>query len=135
MRVLVTGDRNYKRYWVVWGMISGAAAASGDFETRDRVVVIEGEADGADSLARDACKDIWCAEPEPHPANWYPDGETLDRGAGHKRNQEMVNTGADVCIAFKDKFDFAPDAKGGTEDCVRRAVKAGIPTYVVVKVN
>jgi len=115
-------------------MLTGAVSAAYDpeeLESRD-VVVIEGEADGADTLAKEACKVIWGVRVEPHKADWNgPHG----KGAGHVRNQEMVDTGADVCIAFKDKFDFSPNAKGGTEDCVRRAVDAKIPTYVVVKVN
>jgi predicted Rossmann-fold nucleotide-binding protein len=38
--------------------------------------------------------------------------------AGHYRNQEMADTGADLCIAF-------PGGRG-TADMVRRAAAAGI---------
>lgn len=40
------------------------------------------------------------------------------------RNQEMVDLGADLCIAYP-----LPEGSG-TQDCIRRAVKAKIPTLV-----
>jgi hypothetical protein len=47
--------------------------------------------------------------------------------AGPIRNQEMVDAGAEMCIAFH----RAIGASRGTKDCVRRALAARIPTYLV----
>lgn len=44
------------------------------------------------------------------------------------RNQTMVDDGADLCIAV---HRFLAKSKG-TKDCARRAIAAGIPTYLVV---
>jgi hypothetical protein len=39
----------------------------------------------------------------------------------------MVAAGADMCVAF---HRFLSGSKG-TNDCVRRAIEAGIPTYLI----
>ena len=60
---------------------------------------------------------------EPHPANWQRYG----KAAGPRRNQEMVDAGADQCIAFFKRGA----ANRGTADCVARARAAGIPVQEV----
>ncbi len=57
---------------------------------------------------------------DPWPAEWA----RLGNGAGPKRNQEMVDSGADLCLAFP-----LQDSRG-TWDCARRAHRAGIPVHV-----
>jgi hypothetical protein len=47
--------------------------------------------------------------------------------AGPKRNQEMVQAGADLCVALHRSIE----ASKGTKDCVRQAMAAGIPTYLI----
>ena len=64
--------------------------------------IIHGAAKGADSLAGQYAKSrsIAC---QTYPANWKPQGPTgpLDRGAGFKRNQKMLDQGQpDLVIAF-----------------------------------
>jgi hypothetical protein len=56
---------------------------------------------------------------DPHPARW----DLLGKAAGHARNQEMADAGADECVAFYK--NGATNA--GTSDCAERAGKAGIP--------
>jgi hypothetical protein len=68
---------------------------------------------------------LWCqangVKEEEHPANWTRYG----RGAGPRRNAEMVALGADEAIAF-------PGEGPGTYDCMRRASAAGIPVKRVL---
>lgn len=61
---------------------------------------------------------FWNVEQEVHDADWNEYG----RAAGPIRNQEMVDAGADVCLAF-------PTGGPGTRDCMRRARDAGIRVF------
>jgi hypothetical protein len=65
---------------------------------------------------------------EQHPVtDWGSKADgTFDRAAGHRRNQRMVDAGAQVCLAFP-----ARDAKNaGTWSCVGKAKVAGIEVRV-----
>jgi len=119
MRVLVTGSRDFSdeakvnaALDEVYGQWDGKDG--GDF------VVVHGDARGADTLA-----DRWAkatheidvrVHPEARPADWDQYGKL----AGNVRNQEMVNLGADICLAFP-LF-----GSRGTRDCMKRAKAAGI---------
>ena len=107
LRILITGSRN----WPDDETIDDAIAAYADDTT-----FIMGDASGADTLARKAAIRMGFAV-EMFKANWKRYG----RRAGPDRNQRMVNSGVDKCLAF-------PEAGSkGTWDCVRRAADAGIP--------
>lgn len=112
-RVLVTGSRNLTDGTLVWDALDAELAERGE------IIVVHGGARGADQAA-----DAWAFSTnnasETHPANWG-----LGKIAGHIRNQEMVNLGADVCLAFP-MF-----GSRGTWDCVRRAEHAGIPVRII----
>ena len=54
---------------------------------------------------------------EGHPADW----ERYGRSAGHRRNKEMVDEGANVCLGFP--WGASP----GTKGCLKLAVDADIP--------
>jgi hypothetical protein len=54
-------------------------------------------------------------------------GVRYNANAGPIRNAEMVAAGAGMCVAF---HRFLRQSRG-TKDCVRRAIEAGIPTYLV----
>jgi len=86
-------------------------------------VVIEGEAPGADTLAKE-----WAEEREiiimPFPANWKKYG----RSAGPIRNRQMLDEGKpDMVVAFPSVY--LHDTKG-TKDMVKVARKRHIPTVV-----
>lgn len=116
MRVLVCGSR--------------------DFDDRDHIykfldlfipaieVVIEGEAPGADTLARE-----WAEEREiivmPFPADWKHYG----RAAGPIRNRQMLEEGKpDIVLAFPS--NHLHDTKG-TKDMVNQARTFKVPTLVL----
>jgi hypothetical protein len=46
---------------------------------------------------------------------------------GTIRNQEMVDGGAAMCLAFHRAISLSK----GTKDCGRRAIETGIPTYLI----
>lgn len=88
-------------------------------------LLIHGGARGADTMAGE----IWLrgtatgSHPkglavEVHPADW----DTHGKAAGFIRNQQMVDRGADVCLAFLARAA----ANRGTRDCMGRAEAAGI---------
>lgn len=107
-RILITGSRK----WLGYNRLYAALAA----EVGGHDIIVH----GANPTGADAFADVWAKshsrQVETHPANW-----AKGKSAGPARNQEMVNLGADLCIAFIDR------ESRGTRDCARRAEKAGIP--------
>lgn len=116
MRVLVTGSRDYYREDTIASALTAQAMAATDAPT-----VIEGACpSGADAIAHRLARS-WRWPWERYPADWRRHG----KAAGHLRNQVMVDSGPDVCLAF-----FATgSANRGTSDCVARAMKAGIRVF------
>lgn len=113
MRILVTGSRD----WDDEGTIRLALAQITMLHGHEHVVV-HGGARGADTIAG-AVADAWTGgmTTETHPADWNQYGKR----AGFVRNAEMVNAGADVCLAF-----IRNNSRGATM-CAQLAEKAGIP--------
>lgn len=119
-RVLVTGSRD-------WDDLAAVRNALGQVRTEDTdqpIVVVHGDCPtGADAMAAYL---VARAVPsfemtaEPHPANWRPGGQ-LDRSAGFRRNAEMVDLGADICLAF------IRNGSRGASHTAALAEKAGIP--------
>ena len=58
-----------------------------------------------------------------HVADW----KGLGNIAGPMRNREMVEAGADLCIALHRTIETSK----GTKDCMRQALAAGISVYLV----
>lgn len=123
MRVLVTGSRNWQHADVIYSALEAEHASARS--RGERLTVVHGLCpQGADAMADD-----WArygtsfgfgVERETHRAEW----EKYGKPAGFIRNQEMVDLGADVCLAF------CRDDSSGTMDCVNRAAKAGIPVRI-----
>jgi predicted Rossmann-fold nucleotide-binding protein len=135
VRVLVCGGRDYgeipkgmTRFTPAWHSAQEKAEAERAVIRRvlQRIVsandvLIHGAASGADKVAAAWAKSegIECL---PFPADWYPNGRQggLDRSAGPRRNQQMLDEGRpDFVIAFP--------GGSGTADMVRRAEAALIP--------
>ncbi len=106
-RTLVCGSRNWTDEAAIYRQLQGRA----------RDVVIEGGAEGADTLAR-ICAERLGLRVEEYLADWATHG----RAAGPIRNQRMLDEAKpDLVMAF-----FMPGSRG-TVDMVRRAIKSGIP--------
>lgn len=112
MRVLVTGSRNWTNEAAVYSALTEL------IRTSNRITVVHGACPtGADAIAHHWATSVPGATAEPHPAEWDRHG----KAAGPIRNQQMVDLGADVCLAF-----LLGESRG-TRDCMRRAEAAGIP--------
>lgn len=116
-RILVTGDRA----WACNTLAAEVLRRLADRHGPD-LVIVHGHATGVDESWSDVCRGLGFAQ-EPHPADW----DRLGNRAGPVRNAEMVAAGAVLCLAF---HRFLPGSKG-TKDCCRRAIAAGIPTYLI----
>ena len=109
MRVLVCGGRDYQDRARVFAALDALDSQRGP------LVVIQGGASGADSLAREWCFAQRTCELVNVPADWRAHG----RAAGPMRNQKMLDKYApDLVLAF-------PGGRG-TADMVRRARSAGV---------
>lgn len=114
MRFLVTGSRHWDDVPAVETALGGYwfAMAHG----RSNTVLVHGECTGLDTIAAQLWR-RWNLPDEQFDADW----DNLGKAAGPIRNQMMVASGADVCLAFP-----MPSSRG-TFDCMRRAACAGIP--------
>ena len=130
MRVLVTGGRKWASVRIIRDALTLIDAQPGPH------TLVHGAAKGADSIAAHVATELgW--KVEAHPADWtapctphcrhrkgrgqHPKGSYCP-SAGAFRNGQMVAAGADLVLAF-----FAPGQPNtGTNDCVKRARKAGL---------
>jgi len=112
-RVLVCGGRAFKDRRGLKRVLDNFHA-----NTSPIGVLIAGGARGADAFAEE-----WAIERRVptwiFPAEWHVYGNA----AGPRRNQQMIEDG-------KPDFVVAMPGGAGTSDMIRRARKAGIPTYV-----
>jgi len=115
-RLLVTGSRDWSDHRTIYDALYLAYV---DLSS-DQVVLVSGACPtGADRMAEEA----WEGQGLPierHPADWAAHGKS----AGFRRNAEMVNLGADLCVAFH---------KGnsrGTQHTIDLAHAAGIPVRI-----
>ena len=119
MRVLVTGSRNItdedfvRRSLVkhIWMHI----------DSYNEVTLVHGDCKGLDRIAASIAQNKFGWLVESYPAKWDKYGS----GAGPLRNQQMVNQGADICIAFP-----LPGSRG-TMDCIERVIDAKIRLIIV----
>jgi hypothetical protein len=86
------------------------------------LVIVHGGAPGVDNAFATACYELGIVA-EPHLADW----KGLGNIAGPERNREMVEAGADLCIDLHRSIETSK----GTKDCVRQALAAGIPVWLV----
>lgn len=115
-RILFCGDRNWNDRKAIKLVMQRLATNLGN------LIVIEGEAPGADSLARDIAQEDFAFKTEPYPADW----DRFGRAAGPIRNKEMLQGGKpDGVVAFHNNI---VESKG-TANMIAQARKAGIPVW------
>lgn len=116
MRVLVTGSREHPEPQFVKSVLSSLKLC------KDDTVVVGDNSSGPFSV--DYVTNLYFTDlgipVEVHYANWSDYG----RAAGPKRNQAMVDSGADFVLAFP-----YGDSRG-TRNCINLARKADIKVYV-----
>lgn len=108
MRVIVCGGRDYSDADAVEQVLLAL--------NPHHVTIVHGAAPGADTLAGDLGHQLGF-DIEPYPADWDKHG----RAAGPIRNKQMLDSGADLVIAF-------PGGRG-TTNMVLQAEKAGVPVW------
>lgn len=129
-RVLVTGSRT----WADEGLIRVAMTAMvvTARAARRRLIVVHGACpEGADALAHKVARKLGIPleDIERHPAKWKEHGKQ----AGFIRNAEMVDAGADMCLAFIDQCrlpkcaGLRPHGTHGADHCRKLARRAHIP--------
>jgi hypothetical protein len=117
MRILVTGDRHWPCADLAERILNRLIGRYGP-----DLVIAHGGAPGVDNAFATACRLLGVVA-EPHVADW----KGLGNVAGPARNREMVEAGADLCIALHRTLETSK----GTKDCVRQALAAGIPVYLI----
>lgn len=116
MRVLFSGSRTFDDDQVIIEILNTLLRK---VDHPKQITVVHGGATGLDSLVSVLAHHKGMLN-EVHYADWNAHGKS----AGPIRNQKMVDLGADLLLAYPSK-----DGRG-TQDCIARAVKAGIPTLV-----
>lgn len=146
-RILVTGSRDWADYRVIARELvryisENAAMATDslgfpvDWDTQGWVVVHGDCPTGADAWT-DQFAVTHFIEVERHQADWREYGKR----AGFLRNGQMVDAGADVCLAFINPCTSTtctapkPHGSHGTVDCMKKAHWGGIEVRIFTEVD
>lgn len=122
LRLLITGDRYWSDDRIIRAVLEPLYAEHPD------MVVIQGGANGADTIAGDVAEWLGIKVLE-FRADWNKYG----RGAGPIRNQQMIDEGKPTAVMA---FHKNLQASRGTLDMVKRARKANLPvTWLDDKAN
>lgn len=112
MRILVTGSRDWEDRLTIYRALNEARGNV----PHDQIILVHGGARGVDYFAK-AYAEVADWGIEEHLADWDKHG----RKAGILRNIEMVDAGADICLAF------IKDNSRGATHCAGYAEFKGIP--------
>ena len=113
-RILVTGSRNWVDEKKVYAALREELPVS---------LLIEGEAKGADTIAKQAAQRLGI-KVLPFRADWRRYG----RSAGPIRNQRMLDEGKpDLVLAFHENLEHSK----GTKDMINRAKAAGVEVKLI----
>jgi len=110
--LLVCGDRNWTDRMLIRGFL----------EVYNPSLVIEGEAYGADTIAREEAEDLGIPVMKVF-AEW----DKYGKGAGHIRNGKMLDGEPDLVLAFHSKIEESK----GTANCLSQAEDRDIEYFLV----
>lgn len=120
MRVIVCGDRNWKRMDIIERELA---------KLPKDTVIIHGAAKGADTLGKFVAEKLGLKvinDGKGFPAEWKRYG----KAAGPIRNQQMIDEGRpDMVLAFHENINESR----GTKDMVARATGVGIKVVIIDK--
>lgn len=114
MKIIISGDRH-------WDDVSLVARVILLLDP-SKDVVIEGEADGVDKIARREAEKRGI-KVDPTPANWKKYG----KAAGYIRNREMLDKGGEFLICIHDDIKNSK----GTRNMENQARSHGVPRILV----
>lgn len=112
-RILVTGGRDWMDGEIVY------EALRRETNSGPSIIIQGGCPTGADNFASIFGKLNFIPQ-EIYPADWKKHG----RAAGPRRNQQMVDSGPDICLAF------ITERSRGARGTLQMCTKAGIKTIV-----
>jgi hypothetical protein len=115
MRIIFSGSRNWSDEPVVLDALKMIITK---FE-KDQVTIVVGGAKGLDQIAENLAKSLHLKVDV-----FYADWDLHGKAAGPIRNQKMLDSGADLLVAFPSK-----DSKG-TRHMIDISQKAGIKTII-----
>lgn len=122
MRVLVTGSRKWSDSDVINKALNEVFK---EWVTKQppelEFVVVHGGAPGADFLADQWARKMGVVESRVARDEYRADWENHGLSAGHKRNQEMLDTGINLVLAFQ-----WSKKSPGTKGCIKMAKRMGI---------
>lgn len=118
MKVIIAGSRVVTNYQTVVAALELADLVLGIRPTE----VVSGKARGVDTLG-ERWAHRYRVPVKGFPAAWRGSDGVLDKGAGHRRNEEMARY-ADALVAVWD------GSSTGTADMIRRAEKHGLLMWV-----
>ena len=119
MRVLVCGSRD-------WTNEDAIADALAEFTCEPEVLVIHGDARGADRMAGKMAA-FYGFEVRAVPADW----DMYGKRAGYLRNMAMLDMRPDVVLAFQCNDRATGRPSRGTQHTIDEAQRRGIPVEVV----
>jgi hypothetical protein len=117
MRILITGDRAWQCDDLAVAVLQRLVSRYGR-----EIIIVHGGCPGVDECFNKACAGLAIAV-DVRLANWPQTGmPTIG-----SRNRELIKPGADLCIALHQAISTSQR----TKDCVRQAIQAGIPTFLL----
>lgn len=118
MKVLICGSRTYDDWQAIEYIILRLKNLVGT-----QLVIIEGEAKGADRIARNIAE-AYEIEVEKYPAEW----DKYGRAAGPIRNKQMLDEGKpDLVIGFSEDYKESK----GTKNMLNQAIGKDKPTLLI----